>query len=638
MTRLSLDDALDLYGLQRWGAGFFGISPAGGLTVHPTGEAGRGIALPDVIRELRARGLDTPLVLRFPQILAARLDGLVGCFERAFREFGCEEQRYRPVYPIKVNQRPAVVGALLRAGQAHRLGLEVGSRAELLAALALPLPDDGLITVNGYKDLATLELAVLGARAGRRVVVVLEKLFEVDLLLQAFANAGPGALPEIGLRARLYARGAGKWWRSSGVAAKFGLTTTALLRAVARLEQAGHLDRLAMLHFHIGSQIPEIGRLKIAFREGARIYAKLRGRGVPLGMLNIGGGLAVDYDGSRTASDASMNYSMVEYANDAVFLVQEVCRAEKVPLPEIVSESGRALTAHHSMLVTDVLETIRADAPGAPDGEPESPQPLVRELTILERGINAKNWREYFHDAVMHRDELITLFNVGLISLEERAFAQQLFWSIARQALALAGKEKTPPPEFDQLRQALDEKYVLNFSLFQSAPDHWAIDQLFPIVPLARLREAPSRRASLVDITCDSDGQISRFIDIRDNKESLELHDPHAGDEPYDLAILLLGAYQDVMGDMHNLFGTPDEAHVVVGEAGAARIETVVRGQSAADVLASFGYDPGALAERIEQELGARGREGRLDPAEGRRLAEVYRARLAGGSYLSRRR
>ncbi|RMF73773.1 MAG: biosynthetic arginine decarboxylase [Acidobacteria bacterium] len=632
--RLPLDEAHELWGLHLWGDGLFGIDDAGALTLRPTGPAGPAVAVGPVVEQAIAAGLTTPLVLRFPQLLAWRIDALCGAFDAALAEFGVAGGTYRPVYPLKVNQRRPVVEALVEAGRPRSLSVEVGSRAELHAALALDLAPDAMVVVNGYKDRATLELAILGARAGRRVVVVLEKLFELDALLAAYEQADPGPLPEIGLRARLYARGAGKWWKSTGVTAKFGLTTTALLSAVDRLDRAGRLDLVRMLHFHIGSQVPEIRRFKTAFREAARMYARLRARGVPLEILNLGGGLAVDYDGSRTASDASMNYSLQEYANDAVFLVDEVCREENVPFPMLVSESGRALTAHHALLITDVIGTIEADPPA--EDEPVSPDAprVLREMAHLAANITAKNYREYFHDAVLLRDEMITLFNVGLVGLADRARVQGHFWRVCRAALRFARRERVPSEEFEQLERALDEKFVCNFSVFQSVPDHWALGQLFPIVPVERLREPPRRSATLVDITCDSDGEIARFVDPQLVRDHLALHAP-ADDRgrPYRLAVALVGAYQDVMGDMHNLFGTPAEADVIV-EGGVPRIREARPGDSAARALELSGWDPAELTKRLAAALDARVGSGALPAGERDAMLDRWRRSLARSTYL----
>ncbi len=637
MARIPVEEALDTYGISFWGAGYFSISPEGELTVRPTRDPRRELSLPRLVDQMRQQGLETPLLFRFPQIIANRVEELTGSFRAAMSEFGYDGAEYRPAFPMKVNQQREVIDALIEAGRPYHMGLEAGSRAELMAALALDLAPDALTVINGYKDLETIRLAILGARAGRRVVCVLEKGFELDLILRAFAEAGEGPLPEIGFRVRLFAKGAGKWWKSSGLTAKFGLTTTGLLEAVRRLADAGHLDRASMVHFHIGSQIPEIRRFKAAFREAARIYAKLRRLGVPVTILDVGGGLGIDYDGSKTASDASMNYSTAEYANDVVYTVKEVCTEEKVPLPTLVSESGRALVAYHSLLVANVLGRIAADHPPerltAEPGEPR----VVSEMKAMARDISAKTYLEYYHDATELREEMSTLFNIGMISLADRALAEGLYWDISRKALSFGRREKIPLEEFEDLERALHEKYVVNFSVFQSTPDHWALEQLFPVCPISRLRDEPTRPATLVDITCDSDGEMDHFVDIKDVKETLPLHniDPH-GEKAYDLGIMLLGAYQDVMGDMHNLFGMPDEVIVSVDEAGLPKIEKVVRGDTVADVLRIFGYPQEEMIGRMRGALARRVAAGELQETQAERLLESYSALFTRGTYLSR--
>jgi arginine decarboxylase len=634
MSRLAPEDALEHYGLDLWGAGYFGIDEEGRLTVSPKGAGGSAVALETLVGQAAEAGLAPPLVFRFPQILAGRVEELVRSFQSAAREFEADGLVYRPAFPVKVNQNRAVIDALLDAGRPHGMSLEVGSRTELFLALGCDIGCEGMIIVNGYKDLDTLRLAVLGARMGRRVIVVVEKLFEVPALLEAFSAAGEGPLPEIGLRARLYARGAGKWWRSTGISAKFGLTTAGLLSAVDAIRDAGFLDRVSMLHFHIGSQIPEIRRFKTAFRESARIYAKLKKLGVPLRILDLGGGLAVDYDGSRTSTDASMNYSVQEYANDAVFLVRDVCSEEGVPLPIIVTESGRALAAYHALAVVDVVAAIGEDPPLEGGLEDDELPRVVSEMTVLLHEISAKNYREYFHDAVLLRDEMITLFNAGYISLPHRALCQQFFWQISRRALTFARKERVPIEEFEELERALDERYVLNFSVFQTLPDHWALDQLFPVCPLTRLLDRPTRSASLVDITCDSDGEVARFVDARDVKEAINLHELREG-EPYRLALLMVGAYQDVMGNRHNLFGAPSEAIVHVDEEGRAHLSEALEGESPERMLRDFSYDLDAQAARVSEGLGSALTEGRIDRDEHDRLMRFYARARAATSYLS---
>lgn len=636
MARIPLEEALDYYGIPHWGGGYFGINPDGELTVRPTRDPAREIALPALVREARSRGLETPLIFRFPQILGKKVEELAGAFKNAIEEFNFKGAEYRPIFPIKVNQQRDVVEALISAGRRWGIGIEAGSRAEFIAALSLDLSPGALTVVNGYKDLETVRLGILGARTGRRVVLVMEKLFEVDVVLRAFAEAGPGPLPEIGFRVKLFARGAGRWSKSTGVTAKFGLSTSALLLGIQKLKDAGFVDQVSLIHFHIGSQIPEIRRLKGAIKEAARIYAKLRRRGVPLSVLNVGGGLAVDYDGSKTASDASCNYSVVEYANDVTYTVGEVCQEEKVPMPLLVSESGRFLTATHSVLVANVLGRISADPPPANGSNEDSAPRPIKEMKGMLRDISGKNYVEYYHDAVELRDEALTLFNVGIIGLEDRGLAEGLFWEIARRAVSFSRREKIPLEEFEEVERLLHEKYVVNFSVFQSTPDHWALEQLFPIVPMTRLREEPTNKAALVDITCDSDGEIDHFVDIKDVKETLALHDlPTSSEEPYDLAICLLGAYQDVMGDMHNLFGAPDEVTVMIDDDGKAQVARIERGDTVAGVLRVFGYHEDEVVETMRGRLQAKVATGELTSAEAAARLEGFSGLFTRATYLS---
>ncbi len=636
MARIALEDALEYYSIPHWGSGYFGINNDGELTVRPTRDSAREVSLPSLVREVRARGLETPLIFRFPQILEAKVDELAGAFKNAIEEFNFKGAEYRPIFPIKVNQQRDVVEALLSAGRKHGLGIEAGSRAEFMAALSLDLPPGALTVVNGYKDLETVRLAIAGARMGRRVILVMEKLFETDLVLRAFSDAGPGPLPEVGFRVRLFARGAGRWHKSTGVTAKFGLSTASLLDGISRMKAAGHLEQVSMVHFHIGSQIPEIRRIKGAIKEAARVYAKLRRRGVPLTVINVGGGLAVDYDGSKTASDASCNYSVNEYANDVTYTIGEVCQEEKVPMPLMVSESGRFLTAAHSLLIANVLGRISADPPPTNGINEESAPRPVKEMKAMLREISGKNYVEYYHDAVELRDEALTLFNVGLISLEDRALAEGLFWEIGRKAISFSRREKLPNEEFDELERQLHEKYVVNFSVFQSTPDHWALEQLFPIVPITRLREAPTTAAALVDITCDSDGEIDHFVDIKDVKETIALHEFNPDSpEPYDLAICLLGAYQDVMGDMHNLFGAPDEVTVTVAEDGRPQIVRVERGDTVAGVLRVFGYHQEEMTRTIRERLQRKVAEGVVGEKEANLLLDNFCGLFTRATYLS---
>ena len=623
----SIRDAERLYGIDAWGAGFFRVNAQGDLCVHPHRDD-RGIDLLQLTHRLKRRKVRFPALLRFPQILAARVEEISGAFDAAIEEFGYDGE-YRGVYPIKVNQQREVIDEIVRAGRGHGLGLEAGSKAELAVALAHKLDRDALVICNGYKDKPYVRLALRGVALGRKVFLIVEKLQEIPLILEVAQETG--IQPLIGMRTRLRARGSGKWEKSGGAAAKFGLSTQELLNAVQMLREADLLDSFQLLHFHVGSQITQIKRIKDAVKEGARIYSKLRADGCNMRYLDVGGGLGVDYDGSRTSFDASMNYTVTEYANDVVYNVNEICQAEGVPVPTLVSESGRALVAYHSMVLLEVSGQLRSPENGEIE-VPEDAHDSVKELHEILKGMTRKNHREYFHDAEEMREVILGHFDLGYLSLRDRALTERLVQVIGERALAYASEERYVPEEFDLLRKRLITKYIANFSVFQSIPDSWALDQLFPTVPIHRLREKPTVRATLCDVTCDSDGEVDRFVDLRDVKESLELHPLQPG-KPYYLAILLVGAYQDVLGDFHNLFGRVDEAIVNLGK-GGARIARVIPGDDADDVLRLFRQDPEQMVSSIQDQARSEIRDRRLTRAAANESLAEYREALEGYTYL----
>jgi arginine decarboxylase len=626
----TVEHSSELYGLQAWGNGYLAIRDDGRLMVTPTRESGRGVDLYDVVRRLHARGTRTPLLLRFPQLLEGQLEQLSVAFARAIREFDYAGD-FLPVYPMKVNQQRPVVEGLLSSGWKRGLGLEVGSRPELMAAAAMDTPPRALIVCNGFKDAEYLSCAALACRLGKRVVVVIEKPFELDSIVEMASRDEP--VPLVGFRIRLQARGSGLWEKSGGVASKFGLTTAQLVDALDRLDRAGLGQRVALLHFHVGSQITEIRKIKNAVREASRIYAKLRKRGVEIRYLDVGGGLGIDYDGSKTSSDASVNYSVGEYANDIVFGIHEVCEEEHVPPPTIVSESGRMLVAYHSLLVTDVRAAISGVDPRPPALSGREAQ-VIADLAEVERTINVKNYREFYHDALEYRDQMYSLFNLGLLDLTDRAKGESLFWAIAGRAVRHSKSAKHVADEFVELESKLHDKYICNFSVFQSLPDHWALDQLFPVLPIHRLHERPTRRARLVDITCDSDGEVDKFIDLKDIKDALEVHELVPG-EPYYLAFVLVGAYQDTMGDLHNLLGRVHEAEVILDPSGRAAIRNVRPGEDAGAALGYFGFHEEGLEADIAAALRQRVNDGELAQDEAAGLLEDYKARLRGYTYLA---
>jgi arginine decarboxylase len=593
------EEAAALYGIPHWGKRFFHVSEDGNLVVRPTREPERGVALKQIVDEVGLRGITPPMIIRFPQILASAVADLNKAFARAIEEFEYGNV-YRGVFPIKVNQKRVVVEQIIEAGRSYGYGLEAGSKPELLAAIGANLSPDALIVCNGYKDDALIGMALNGIRMRKKVVLVLEKVSELDRILTVARQRR--VRPLLGMRVKLYARGSGKWAKSGGEAAKFGLTTPEMLETVKILKRRRMLDSMVMLHFHIGSQITDIRKIKDAIREAGRVYAKLRALGVPIQYLNLGGGLGVDYDGSKTAFDSSMNYSVQEYANDVVYTIKAICDEEEVPPPTLVTESGRAVTAFHSVLVTNVLDVadrieqgrrVRV-APGDPN--------VIQELAGILKEVNAKNLRESYHDALQYKEELFTLFNLGHLSLEDRSKGEMLFWQICERIHKDLKTLKEIPEEFEDMETMLADKYVLNFSVFQSLPDSWAIDQLFPILPIHRLNEKPTEFATLADITCDSDGKIERFIDLRDIDETLPLH-PFRHDRPYYIGFCLMGAYQDVLGDLHNLFGEAHEVLVRVDEEGRSEIEDVLPGETCERVLEYMNYDRTHLLDSINEQL-----------------------------------
>jgi arginine decarboxylase len=592
-------DAAALYGIPNWGKGFFAVSDDGDLLVLPTREASRGVVLREIVEEMRRRGFTTPLVVRFPQILSAAVANLNEAFRRAIAEYGYPSV-FRGVFPIKVNQKRVVVEHVIEAGRPYGYGLEAGSKPELLAAIAADLSPDSLITCNGYKDETFIRMALNALRMEKKVVLILEKVSELEHILDV-ARAR-GVRPMLGMRSKLYARGSGKWAKSGGEAAKFGLTTPEMLEAVKILKSHRMLDCMAMLHFHIGSQITDIRKIKEAIREAGRVYAKLRALGVPIQYLNLGGGLGVDYDGSKTAFDSSMNYSVQEYANDVVYTILQICEEEKVPPPVLVTESGRAVTAYHSVFITNVLDVADRIEKGVKVRVSHADPNVIQELAAVLDTVNAKTLRESYHDALQYKEELFTLFNLGHLSLEDRSKGEMLFWQICEKIHRDLKTLKEIPEEFEDMETMLADKYVLNFSVFQSLPDIWAIDQLFPILPIHRLNERPAEFGTIADITCDSDGKIEKFIDLRDIKETLPLHTVRAG-TPYYIGVCLMGAYQDVLGDLHNLFGEAHEAIVTVDEQGTAKIEDVLPGESCERVLSYMNYNEEELLDSIRRQL-----------------------------------
>jgi arginine decarboxylase len=576
----TIDDSRDLYNIEGWGIGYFDINELGHVTVHPTRDAKRGLDLYELAMDLEAQGVGLPLLLRFSDILRTRIEMLQERFRGAMDDFDYTGS-YTTVYPIKVNQQRHVVEEIVTFGRKYNVGLEVGSKPELQAVLALTERTDHVIVCNGYKDEEYIRLALMGQKLGHTVLIVLEKIGEVDTLLKVADEMD--VQPTAGVRIKLSTTGAGRWSETAGEKSKFGLNAAQLVRVVDKLTSVGRTDILRMVHFHIGSQIPDIRNIKAAMTEVSRYYVELRQMGVGIEYVDVGGGLGVDYEGTRSTAAASVNYSIQEYANDIVYSLAEACREAELPMPHIISESGRALTAHHALLLINVidLETQQADPPAELD---EEVHPLVQDLFTALNEIDDRSLREVYHDALFAKEQVQSHFHSGVLSLRERALAERLMNAIMNRVAQLAARDEE---EYEDIRPEvsalLTDRYFCNFSLFQSLPDSWAIDQLFPIMPVHRLNEEPTRRGTLQDVTCDSDGKIDRFVGWRRPKPNLELHTLR-DEEPYILGIFLTGAYQEILGDLHNLFGDTNAVHVKLADE-SYEIEDLVHGDTITEVL-----------------------------------------------------
>ncbi len=632
MRTWGVSDSLKTYNIENWGDQYFSINPAGNLTVHPKRGEGPGIDLMSVVEEVKAQGLGMPVLIRFQDIIRHRVVSMNEAFRKSIAEYGYKGI-YRGVYPIKVNQMSEVVEEIVDAGRPYDYGLEAGSKAELAAVIAQNLSPNALIICNGYKDYSFIKTALLGRKLGKNVIIVVEKLSELYQVIAVGRELG--VTPLIGIRTKLATKGSGRWESSGGDFAKFGLTTPELLHAVNVLRKEGLQDSFKLLHFHIGSQITNIRTIKDAVKEATRIYAKLRKMDLKLDYLDVGGGLGVDYDGSRTSFDSSINYSLQEYVSAVVYSIKEVCEAEEVDEPNIVNESGRALVAHHSVLLVNVFGSIEVGNTPVQLEETEDEAEVVKEMRYLSQNLTSKNLLEHFHDAVSRKEEALSMFKLGILSLEDKAKVEHMFWQICRVIHKNAAGLKYVPDEVEALNKHLADQYLCNFSLFQSMPDHWAVSQLFPIVPIHRHDEEPNHSATLVDITCDSDGKVNKFIDLRDIKDTLQLH-PLRNNEPYYLGFFLMGAYQDIMGDLHNLFGRVNEVHVFLDETepGGYYIEEVIKGNNIAGVLSWIQYSATDLAKKVKEQIDARVREGVIKPREGVDLQNFYEEVLHGYTYV----
>jgi len=630
--------ARSLYNIDRWGANYFDINEAGHVVARPLHEAGASVDVTDVIGEAKGRGLRFPLLIRFQDILRHRVESVNQAFRGSIAEFSYQGN-YRGVFPIKVNQLREVVEEILDAGKPYNFGLEVGSKPELFAGLALQSQAGSLIVCNGYKDAAFIKMALMGLKLGKKVILVVEKLEELKQILAVSRQTG--VEPIIGVRARLQTRSGGKWADSGGENAKFGLNTAELLAATQMLqsENLGHCFKL--LHFHIGSQVPDILTIKKAVQEAARFYAKLYQMGFAIEYLDVGGGLGVDYAGSRSAFDSSINYTLQEYTNDIVYYIADVCNAERVPHPEIISESGRAIVAHHSVLIVEVFGSIGKTQLNHASQLGDNEHPLVRELVDIRKNLARLNKLEAYHDALERKEDAHNMFTLGVMGLPEKAKIESLYWEIGEEVVRSFRGQAYVPEEIRKLEDSLGDQYLCNFSVFQSLLDHWALGQLFPIMPISRLNERPTREATLVDITCDSDGQINKFIDLRDVRDTLPLHslNPNGNGqpEPYHLGFFLMGAYQDIMGDLHNLFGRVNEVHVFLDpdEPCGYYVEEIIEGSTIVQALASVQYDENELKRQMKAQMDVAIKSDKLKPSEAMRLLDDYERGLKEYTYLT---
>lgn len=635
----TVEDSEQLYRIHQWGNPYFSMNSAGRITVSPKGDRGGSLDLFELVEGLRQRNIGLPLLVRFTDILADRIERLNACFDKAIARYNYPGT-YQGVFPVKCNQHRHLVEKIVEFGAPHNFGLEAGSKPELIIAFScLPASQRTLVVCNGYKDAEYMEIAMLSQRLGHRPIIVLEQLEEVSLAIETAQKLN--IVPILGVRAKLQTKGIGRWGGSSGDRAKFGLNVAEIMQAVGSLREAEMLDCLQLLHFHIGSQISAISAIKDAIREASQIYVELLGLGANMQYLDVGGGLGVDYDGSKTKFYASKNYNMQNYANDIVAEVKEACEERNASVPTLVSESGRAIASAQSVLIFDVLGS--SDVPTQPPAETitDNHHLILRNLYETYQSIQVQNYQEAYNDAIQFKEEAISLFNFGYLSLHERALAEQLFWACCHEIQKIARQQDYVPDDLENLEKILASIYYVNLSIFRSAPDSWAIDQLFPILPIHRLNEEPTQRATLADLTCDSDGKIDRFIDLQDVKHLLELH-PLESDRPYYLGMFLGGAYQEIMGNFHNLFGNTNVVHISVTPKGY-NIDHVVKGDTIADVLEYVQYDPEDLLENIRQQSEQALRERRIGLQESQKLlqnlvlscVEAYEKGLRSYTYLN---
>ncbi|QQY09852.1 MAG: biosynthetic arginine decarboxylase [Candidatus Xiphinematobacter sp.] len=632
MSKFDIHGAITLYNMDCWGDGYFTINPSGNITVLPTRNPSCQIDLYELVNEARRRGLSLPLVIRFQDLLRDRVETIQRSFTSAIAEAGYRNT-YRGVFPIKVNQLREVVEEILDAGAPFHIGLEAGSKSELMAALAVHTDPESLVICNGYKDREFIRTALLGRKLGKRVIIVVEKLEELYQVLQLSEEMS--VEPYIGMRVRLHSKGAGKWATSGGTNAKFGLSTADLVAACDALNSVGRSDTFKLLHFHVGSQVPDIGTIKRAIREAARFYSKLQKMGYDLAYLDVGGGLGVDYDGSKTTFNSSTNYTLNEYTRDIVHNIMEVCDSEGVEHPIIVSESGRATVAHHSVLIVEAFGSIEKNARSSVRRAAAEDPKLVEEILEIRDNLSQKNRLESLHNAQQIRERAQAMFDLGLLELRPKAKIETVYWEIASAIVEAFHGIRYVPEEVKEIENILGDQFICNFSVFQSLLDHWALGQLFPVLPIHRLNELPERNGTLVDITCDSDGRVDKFIDLQDVKETLSMHRFRPG-EPYFLGFFLVGAYQDIMGGLHNLFGRVNEIHVFMDEdeERGYYIEEILPGSTVGQVLFLTQWDVNELIRRMKTQTDAAIKGDKLKPNEGMRLLNEYEKGFSSYTYL----
>ena len=629
MKKWTIEDSRELYNINGWGVSYFGVNDKGNVYVTPCKDKTQ-IDLREVMDELALRDVTSPVLLRFPDILDNRIEKTASCFDLAKKEYGYKGENFI-IYPIKVNQIQPVVEEIISHGRKFNLGLEAGSKPELHAVLAVQCQSDSLIICNGYKDQAYIELALLAQKMGKRIFIVVEKLNELETIASVAKKLN--VKPNLGIRIKLASSGSGKWEESGGDASKFGLTSAELLQALDIMEKKGWHDCLKLIHFHIGSQITKIRRIQTALREASQFYINLHKMGYKVEFVDCGGGLGVDYDGTRSSnSESSVNYSIQEYVNDCIYTFVEAADKNELPHPNLITESGRSLTAHHSVLVIDVLET--ASLPEMPEEFEAKPNDhkLVKDLYDIWDNLSARSMLEDWHDAEQIREEALELFSHGIVDLKTRAEIERMYWSVAHEINVLAKNIKHVPEELKNLDKLLADKYFCNFSLFQSLPDSWAIDQLFPIVPIQRLNERPTRNATLQDITCDSDGKIANFVAEGHTSHVLPIHSLKKN-ESYYLGIFLVGAYQEILGDMHNLFGDTNAVHISVKD-GKYHIDQIIDGETVEEVLYYVQYNPKKLVRQLETWVTKSVKEGKISLEEGKEFLDTYRSGLYGYTYL----